>query len=119
MQLSVRGRILPEARNPINRALIWLYRPVIAGVLRARMATILIALIGIEVEAVTRSGGSGSGSLTRRQPKARQEKLAVLGLTQVAGVRYYDGRDRAQPRDNLARRVELAHMRIACGEIAV
>jgi len=45
MQLFVRGRILPEARNPINRALIWLYRPVIAGVLRARMATILVALL--------------------------------------------------------------------------
>src|SRR5947208_1188649 len=45
MQLFVRGRILPEASNPINRALIWLYRPVIAGVLRARMATILIALL--------------------------------------------------------------------------
>jgi copper/silver efflux system protein len=45
MQLFVRGRILPEARNPINRALIWLYRPVIAGVLRARLATILIAVL--------------------------------------------------------------------------
>jgi copper/silver efflux system protein len=45
MQLFVRGRILPEARNPINRALIWLYRPVIAGVLRARLATVLIALL--------------------------------------------------------------------------
>jgi Cu(I)/Ag(I) efflux system membrane protein CusA/SilA len=45
MQLFVRGRILPEARNPINRMLIWLYRPVIAGVLRARMATILLALL--------------------------------------------------------------------------
>src|SRR6266404_1068046 len=45
MQLFVRGRILPEARNPINWALIWLYRPVIAGVLRARMATILVALL--------------------------------------------------------------------------
>jgi copper/silver efflux system protein len=45
MQLFVRGRILPEARNPINRALIWLYRPIIAGVLRARLATILIALL--------------------------------------------------------------------------
>ena len=29
MVLFVRGRIVPEARNPINRALIWLYRPVI------------------------------------------------------------------------------------------
>jgi Cu(I)/Ag(I) efflux system membrane protein CusA/SilA len=45
MQLFVRSRILPEARNPINRVLIWLYRPVIAGVMRARMATILIALL--------------------------------------------------------------------------
>jgi copper/silver efflux system protein len=45
MQLFVRGRIFPEARNPINRALIWLYRPIIAGVLRARLATILIALL--------------------------------------------------------------------------
>ena len=38
MLLFVRGRILPEARNPINRALIWLYRPMIAGVLRAQGA---------------------------------------------------------------------------------
>jgi copper/silver efflux system protein len=45
MQVFVRGRILPEARNPINRALIWLYRPVIAGVLRARLPTILLALL--------------------------------------------------------------------------
>jgi Cu(I)/Ag(I) efflux system membrane protein CusA/SilA len=45
MQLFVRGRILPEARNPINRVLIWLYRPVIAGVLRARLPTILLALL--------------------------------------------------------------------------
>jgi copper/silver efflux system protein len=45
MQLFVRGRILPEARNPINRALIWLYQPVIAGVLRARLPTILLALL--------------------------------------------------------------------------
>ena len=45
MQLFVRGRILPEARNPINRALIWLYRPVIHVVLRARLVTIGIALV--------------------------------------------------------------------------
>ena len=45
MQLFVRGRILPEARNPLNRALMWLYRPIIAGVLRARLATIVIAVL--------------------------------------------------------------------------
>ncbi len=44
MVLFVRGRIVPEARNPINRALIWLYRPVIAVVLKARWLTIVAAL---------------------------------------------------------------------------
>jgi Cu(I)/Ag(I) efflux system membrane protein CusA/SilA len=44
MVLFVRGRIIPEHRNPVNRLLIRLYRPIIAGVLRARVLTILIAL---------------------------------------------------------------------------
>ncbi|MDE3744219.1 efflux RND transporter permease subunit [Methylobacterium radiotolerans] len=44
MVLFVRGRIVPEHRNPVNRLLIWLYRPLIAGVLRARIPTILLAL---------------------------------------------------------------------------
>src|SRR5256714_11696769 len=39
MLLFVRGRILPERRNPITRLLIWLYRPLIAGVLRAKIVT--------------------------------------------------------------------------------
>ncbi|NLG77526.1 MAG: efflux RND transporter permease subunit, partial [Xanthomonadaceae bacterium] len=34
MLFFVRGRILPEARNPVNRVLVWLYRPVIRTVLR-------------------------------------------------------------------------------------
>src|SRR6202030_2207210 len=52
MQLFVRGRILPEARNPINRVLIWLYRPMIAGVLRARLPTILLALLVLAVTVI-------------------------------------------------------------------
>src|SRR5205807_6407319 len=52
MQIFVRGRILPETRNPINRALIWLYRPLIAGVLRARLPTILIALLVLAVTVI-------------------------------------------------------------------
>ncbi|GEO97852.1 efflux RND transporter permease subunit [Methylobacterium haplocladii] len=45
MVLFVRGRIIPEHRNPVNRLLIWIYRPLISGVLRARVLTILIALV--------------------------------------------------------------------------
>jgi Cu(I)/Ag(I) efflux system membrane protein CusA/SilA len=44
MLVFVRGRIVPERRNPVNRALIWLYRPAIGLVLRFKVTTILIAL---------------------------------------------------------------------------
>src|SRR5204863_4350914 len=40
----VRGRIVPEHKNPINRFLIWIYRPVIKSVMRAKSLVILIAL---------------------------------------------------------------------------
>jgi Cu(I)/Ag(I) efflux system membrane protein CusA/SilA len=45
MLVFVRGRIVPEHKNPLNRALIWIYRPVIRTALRYKAATILIALI--------------------------------------------------------------------------
>ena len=45
MILFVRGRIIPEHKNPLNRALIAIYRPVIRGVLRAKTLTIGIALL--------------------------------------------------------------------------
>ena len=44
MMLFVRGRIMPEHKNPVNRALIWIYRPVIRAALKYKAATILIAL---------------------------------------------------------------------------
>ncbi|MCG3169854.1 MAG: Cation efflux system protein CusA [Pseudomonadales bacterium] len=44
MLLFVRGRILPEQRNPVNRALVAAYRPLIAAVLRHRWATLGCAL---------------------------------------------------------------------------
>ncbi len=44
MMLFVRGRIVPEHKNPVNRALIWIYRPVIRVALRHKAVTILIAL---------------------------------------------------------------------------
>ena len=45
MLLFVRGRILPEHRNPVNRLLIGLYRPLIRLVLRARLPAIAVAAI--------------------------------------------------------------------------
>ncbi|QEL22244.1 efflux RND transporter permease subunit [Bosea sp. F3-2] len=44
MVIFVKGRIIPESRNPINRGLIAVYRPIIRGVLGAKTLTILLAL---------------------------------------------------------------------------
>ena len=49
MVIFVRGRIVPEHRNPLNRFLIWVYRPVIRNVLQAKTVTILVALIVLAV----------------------------------------------------------------------
>jgi Cu(I)/Ag(I) efflux system membrane protein CusA/SilA len=44
MTIFVRGRIMPEHKNPVNRFLIWIYRPAIRLVLRHKVATIAAAL---------------------------------------------------------------------------
>jgi Cu(I)/Ag(I) efflux system membrane protein CusA/SilA len=49
MVIFVRGRIIPECKNPINRFLIFVYRPIIRGVLRAKTFTILLALAALAV----------------------------------------------------------------------
>jgi Cu(I)/Ag(I) efflux system membrane protein CusA/SilA len=45
MGYLVRGRIRPEEKNPVNRFLIWVYRPVIKGVLRVKFLVVLLAVI--------------------------------------------------------------------------
>ena len=51
MVLFVRGKIIPEHRNPLNRLLIWLYRPLIKLVLRAKLLTIFLAIAALAVTA--------------------------------------------------------------------
>jgi Cu(I)/Ag(I) efflux system membrane protein CusA/SilA len=49
MLLFVRGKITPEARNPVNRFLIWAYQPFVHFVLRFRWLTLIAALLVIVV----------------------------------------------------------------------
>ncbi len=49
MMLFIRGKIMPEAKNPLNRFLIWVYRPIIAGVMRWKLVTIALGLIALGV----------------------------------------------------------------------
>jgi len=44
MGFFIRGRIMPERKNPITRFMIWIYRPVINLVLRAKILTIFVAI---------------------------------------------------------------------------
>ncbi|MFO7971983.1 MAG: efflux RND transporter permease subunit [Desulfobacterales bacterium] len=50
MGYLVRGKILPENKNPVNRFLIWIYHPIIKLVLKAK---ILVILLAVAVLAVT------------------------------------------------------------------
>src|SRR5215831_1835264 len=49
MVAFVRGRIIREHRNPINRFLIWIYRPAIKAVLHAKTLVIVLALAVLAV----------------------------------------------------------------------
>jgi Cu(I)/Ag(I) efflux system membrane protein CusA/SilA len=49
MLLFIRGKIMPEAKNPVNRVLIWVYRPIIATVMRWKKMTIVLAVIALAV----------------------------------------------------------------------
>ncbi len=47
MRWFIRGRILGESRNPLNRFLVWAYAPFVKGVLRARWLVVGLAVMGI------------------------------------------------------------------------
>jgi Cu(I)/Ag(I) efflux system membrane protein CusA/SilA len=86
MLLFVRGRILPEHRNPVNRALIWLYRPAIRLVLRARIPTIGLALALLVASAwpVTRLGSEFMPALDEGTLFYMPTTLPGLSITKSA-----------------------------------
>jgi len=58
MVLLIRGRIRAEAKNPLNRLLIFLYRPILSGALRVRWLTLALAVaaVGLTVPVFMRLG---------------------------------------------------------------
>ncbi|HET7061336.1 MAG TPA: CusA/CzcA family heavy metal efflux RND transporter [Nitrosospira sp.] len=58
MVLFIRGKIMPERKNPLNRLLIRIYRPIIAWVMRWKKLTIVAAtlVLAITVIPATRLG---------------------------------------------------------------
>jgi len=47
MMFFIRGRIMPEQKNPVNRFLIWAYRPIIQWVMRHKHLTLVLALVSM------------------------------------------------------------------------
>ena len=58
MVLLIRGRIRAETKNPLNRLLIALYRPLLSGALRVRWVTlgVAVAAVGLTVPVFMRLG---------------------------------------------------------------
>ncbi len=49
MGYLIRGRIKPEAKNPVNRFLIWIYHPIIKLVLRAKTLVVILAVLALAI----------------------------------------------------------------------
>ncbi len=86
MLLFIRGRILPEARNPVNRFLIWAYRPVIATVMRFKKLTIVAALIvmAISIYPASRLGSEFMPTLNEGTLFYMPASLPGLSITKAA-----------------------------------
>ena len=59
MGYLVRGRIPAEHRNPLNRFLIWLYRPFLRAVLRLPRTTIVVSILVMASMLIPLAGVSG------------------------------------------------------------
>ncbi len=55
MLLFIRGQVRPEGENPVNRFLIRIYRPIIAGVMNWKKATIAAAVVVLAISIVPAS----------------------------------------------------------------
>jgi copper/silver efflux system protein len=86
MMLFVRGRIVPEHRNPLNRFLIWLYRPVIRIALRFKFATILaaVAVLAVSVWPAMRLGTEFMPNLNEGTLFYMPTTLPGLSVTKAA-----------------------------------
>ena len=86
MLLFIRGRVLPEAKNPVNRLLIWIYRPVIAAVMRFKLVTILLAavVLGATAWPATKLGSEFMPTLNEGTLFYMPTSLPAMSITKAA-----------------------------------
>jgi len=86
MLLFVRGKILPEQKNPINKLLLWFYRPVIAWVMRWKKLTLALAVLafGLTWYPASRLGGEFMPTLNEGTLLFMPLTLPGLSVTKAA-----------------------------------
>ncbi len=86
MILFIRGKIMPEQKNPLNRFLIRIYRPVIATVLGSKKATIAIAIaiLAITIVPASRLGSEFMPTLNEGTLFYMPASLPGMSVTKAA-----------------------------------
>ncbi|MBP6006704.1 MAG: efflux RND transporter permease subunit [Rhodoferax sp.] len=86
MLLFIRGKVMPETKNPVNRVLIWAYRPIISGVMRYKKVTILVALIvlGVSYYPASKLGSEFMPTLNEGSLLYMPASLPGMSITKAA-----------------------------------
>ncbi|MEW6415950.1 MAG: efflux RND transporter permease subunit [Pseudomonadota bacterium] len=86
MLLFIRGKIIPEAKNPVNRVLIAAYRPIIAWVMRWKKLTIGLALavLAVSVIPASRLGSEFMPALNEGTLMYMPSSLPGMSVTKAA-----------------------------------
>ncbi len=94
MLLFIRGRVMPEAKNPVNRFLIWVYRPIIEGVMRWKKLTIALALIamGVSYYPASKLGSEFMPTLNEGTLLYMPSSLPGMSITKAAEVLQTQGK---------------------------
>jgi Cu(I)/Ag(I) efflux system membrane protein CusA/SilA len=86
MMLFIRGKLMPEHKNPLNRFLIWAYRPIIAAVMRRKKTTIAAALVllMLTLYPATRLGSEFMPTLNEGTLLYMPASLPAMSMTKAA-----------------------------------
>jgi len=86
MMFFIRGRIMPEQKNPVNRFLIWVYRPIIQSVMRNKIITLVLAgvVMAVTVVPASRIGSEFMPTLNEGSLFYMPASLPGMSVTEAA-----------------------------------
>ncbi len=88
MGYLIRGRILPEAKNPINRFLVWAYRPTLRWALKLRWFVLLgaVVILGLTIIPYNRLGSEFIPPLNEGDLLYMPSLLPGVSITEAEAV---------------------------------